>query len=41
MNDPASEFVMGYGEAVLTASVTYLEDKLLEMNSNKAREAAE
>jgi PadR family transcriptional regulator, regulatory protein AphA len=29
-NNPASEFVMGYGEAILTAAVKYLEQKLGE-----------
>jgi PadR family transcriptional regulator, regulatory protein AphA len=41
MCDPASEFVMGYGEAVLTASVTYLEDKLAKLQANTAKQAAE
>jgi PadR family transcriptional regulator, regulatory protein AphA len=41
MSDPASEFVMGYGEAVLTASVTYLEDKLAKLQANTAKQAAE
>jgi PadR family transcriptional regulator, regulatory protein AphA len=39
--DSASEFVMGYGEAVLTASVTYLEDKLAKLQTNTAKQAAE
>jgi PadR family transcriptional regulator, regulatory protein AphA len=39
--DPASEFVLGYGEAVLTAGVTFLEDKLAKLLVNTAREAAE
>jgi PadR family transcriptional regulator, regulatory protein AphA len=29
--DPGSEFVLGYGEAVLTAAVTYIEQKRKEM----------
>jgi PadR family transcriptional regulator, regulatory protein AphA len=37
----AAEFVMGYGEAVLTASVTYLEEKLAEMLAEQSRQAAE
>jgi PadR family transcriptional regulator, regulatory protein AphA len=38
---PAAEFVMGYGEAVLTASVTYLEQKLAEMLADHSKQAAE
>jgi DNA-binding PadR family transcriptional regulator len=30
-SNPASDFVMGYGEALLTAGVKYLEQKLQEM----------
>jgi PadR family transcriptional regulator, regulatory protein AphA len=41
VSDPASEFVMGYGEAVLTASVTFLEDKLAALHANTAKQAAE
>jgi PadR family transcriptional regulator, regulatory protein AphA len=40
-DNPASEFVLGYGEAVLTASVTYLEQKLAEMSATHAKAAAE
>jgi hypothetical protein len=39
--DPAGSFVMGYGEAVLTAAVTYLEQKLAETLSTHAKQAAE
>ncbi len=39
--DPAHHFVMGYGEAVLTAGVTYLEQKLAEMLVVNAKQAAE
>jgi PadR family transcriptional regulator, regulatory protein AphA len=39
--DPASDFVMGYGEAVLTASVTYLEQKLAGMVVGHPKQAAE
>jgi PadR family transcriptional regulator, regulatory protein AphA len=39
--NPASNFVMGYGEAVLTAGVTYLEHKLAEMLAVNAKMAAE
>jgi PadR family transcriptional regulator, regulatory protein AphA len=39
--NPASNFVMGYGEAVLTAGVTYLEHKLAEMLAQNAKIAAE
>jgi PadR family transcriptional regulator, regulatory protein AphA len=37
----ASDFVMGYGEAVLTAGVAYLEDELAKVNQQTARKAAE
>jgi DNA-binding PadR family transcriptional regulator len=37
---PGPNFVLGYGEAVLTASVTFLEQKLLELNI-RAKSAAE
>jgi PadR family transcriptional regulator, regulatory protein AphA len=37
----ASEFVMGYGEAVLTAGVTYLRQKLAELLADNKRKAAE
>ncbi len=40
-NDEASEFVLGYGEAVLTAGVTYLEDKLAKYLAASAKKAAE
>jgi PadR family transcriptional regulator, regulatory protein AphA len=40
-NDAAGHFVMGYGEAVLTAGVTYLEQKLAEMLATHAKTAAE
>jgi PadR family transcriptional regulator, regulatory protein AphA len=40
-DNPACEFVMGYGEAVLTAGVTYLEQKLSELLGNNGRKAAE
>ena len=39
--DPAGNFVMGYGEAVLTAGVTYLEDKLAQLLDETGRKAAE
>jgi PadR family transcriptional regulator, regulatory protein AphA len=39
--DPASDFVLGYGEAVLTASVTYLEQKLVELAKDHNKQAAE
>jgi len=32
--NPGSEFIMGYGEAVLTAGTKYLEAKLAELNPN-------
>jgi PadR family transcriptional regulator, regulatory protein AphA len=38
---PSADFVMGYGEAVLTASVTYLEQKLAEMLAEHSKQAAE
>jgi PadR family transcriptional regulator, regulatory protein AphA len=41
MCDPASEFVMGYGEAVLTAGVTYLEDNLAKLQATAGKQAAE
>ena len=31
MGDPGGEFVLGYGEAVLTAAVTYMEQKRSEL----------
>jgi hypothetical protein len=37
---PGSEFVMGYGEAVLSAGARYLEEKLKELNA-PAQQAAE
>jgi PadR family transcriptional regulator, regulatory protein AphA len=40
-SNAASEFVLGYGEAVLTASVTYLDNKLAEMLASHAKAAAE
>ena len=40
-DNPASNFVMGYGEAVLTAGVTYLEQKLADMLASNAKMAAE
>jgi PadR family transcriptional regulator, regulatory protein AphA len=40
-SNQACEFVMGYGEAVLTAGVKYLEQKLAELMSNNGRKAAE
>jgi PadR family transcriptional regulator, regulatory protein AphA len=40
-DDAASQFVLGYGEAVLTASVTYLEDKLSQLLKDNAKKAAE
>jgi PadR family transcriptional regulator, regulatory protein AphA len=39
--DPATAFVMGYGEAVLTAGVTYLEQKLAQMLATTVKKAAE
>jgi PadR family transcriptional regulator, regulatory protein AphA len=39
--NPASDFVMGYGEAVLTAGVIYLEQKLADMLASHAKAAAE
>jgi PadR family transcriptional regulator AphA len=35
------DFVLGYGETVLTASVSYLERKLVELGANSASVAAE
>jgi PadR family transcriptional regulator, regulatory protein AphA len=35
-DNPASEFVMGYGEAILTAAVKYLEQKLQETEQFQA-----
>jgi PadR family transcriptional regulator, regulatory protein AphA len=40
-SDPAGSFVMGYGEAVLTAGVTYLEQKLAELAMSQNKQAAE
>jgi PadR family transcriptional regulator, regulatory protein AphA len=40
-DNPASELVMGYGEAVLTAGVKYLEQKLAIMLAAHAKQAAE
>ncbi len=40
-DNSASDLVMGYGEAVLTAGVTYLEQKRAEMLATNARQAAE
>jgi PadR family transcriptional regulator, regulatory protein AphA len=40
-SDYGSEFVLGYGDAVLTASVTYLQDKLSELHATTAKQAAE
>lgn len=40
-SDAAGSFVMGYGEAVLTAGVSYLEQKLAEMDAGVASVAAE
>jgi PadR family transcriptional regulator, regulatory protein AphA len=39
--DSAGNFVMGYGEAVLTAGVTYLEENLAELLTHTGRKAAE
>jgi PadR family transcriptional regulator, regulatory protein AphA len=39
--DSAGNFVMGYGEAVLTAGVTYLEEKLAQLLNETGRKAAE
>jgi PadR family transcriptional regulator, regulatory protein AphA len=39
--DQACAFVMGYGEAVLTAGVTYLEQKRAELANQQDRAAAE
>jgi PadR family transcriptional regulator, regulatory protein AphA len=39
--DHDGEFVAGYGEAVLTAGVTYLEQKLAELVEQNKRTAAE
>lgn len=39
--DPACTFVMGYGEAVLTAAVSYLETHLAELEPPAASAAAE
>jgi PadR family transcriptional regulator, regulatory protein AphA len=39
--DPASEFVLGYGEAVLTAGTKFLDGKLSKLMENAARKAAE
>ncbi len=39
--DPAGRFVMGYGEAVLTAGVTYLEEKMAELALSHNKQAAE
>ncbi len=39
-SNPACDFVMGYGESVLTAGVNYLEQKLAEQ-MNPATQAAE
>ncbi|MCA0432600.1 MAG: PadR family transcriptional regulator [Proteobacteria bacterium] len=38
-SDEGATFIMGYGEAVLTASVSYLESKLVEMKSRAAKAA--
>ncbi len=40
-SEPASDFVLGYGEAVLTAGVTYLEQKLAELALSQNKQAAE
>jgi PadR family transcriptional regulator, regulatory protein AphA len=40
-DNPASDLVMGYGEAVLTAGVIYLEQKLADMLASHAKAAAE
>jgi PadR family transcriptional regulator, regulatory protein AphA len=39
--DSAGDFVMGYGKAVLTAGVTYLDQKLAIILKDTARKAAE
>jgi PadR family transcriptional regulator, regulatory protein AphA len=39
--NPAGDFVMGYGEAVLTAGVRYLEQRLATLNTNTSKQAAE
>ena len=39
--DAASRFVLGYGEAVLTAGVTYLEENLAKLQSTAGKKAAE
>lgn len=39
--DEASDFVLGYGNAVLTAGVTFLEDKLSKLQAITAKQAAE
>jgi hypothetical protein len=36
---PGAEFVAGYGEAVLTAGVRYLEQKLAELTRSPAQAA--
>jgi PadR family transcriptional regulator, regulatory protein AphA len=41
VDDPAGNFVLGYGEAILTASVTYLEQKLAELAQGQGKQAAE
>jgi hypothetical protein len=41
MCGPASEFVMGYGEAVLSASIKYLEEQLAKTAQVATRKAAE
>jgi PadR family transcriptional regulator, regulatory protein AphA len=41
VDDPAGQFVMGYGHAVLTASVTYLEEHLAIALSKTNKLAAE
>jgi PadR family transcriptional regulator, regulatory protein AphA len=41
MCGPSSEFVMGYGEAVLSASVKYLEQHLLKIANHTVQKAAE
>ena len=41
VGNPAGGFVMGYGEAVLTAGVTYLEQKLAEFAQSQGKQAAE
>jgi len=40
-NDPACSFVMGYGEAVLSAGKAYLKQKLAELLSTQSKKAAE